>query len=432
VSTRKPNGRSSIYQGKDGTWHGRVSMGVKDDGSPDRRHVEARAEAEVTRKVRALERKRDAGNVEKAGKPMTLAAWLTLWLDTVAPRTASRSTIDSTYRPKIRNWIIPRLGAHRLDRLQPEHLDSFYIWLQQEQGLAQNTVLQVHRILSRALKVAVMRGRVARNVASLVDAPSAEEIELKPLDAADARSILAATAGTRNGARWSVALALGLRQCEALGLRWEYVDLATGEMRVWWQIKRNRYRHGCDDPHVCGAGYHRAPHPPGCKHTGKCPTPCRPKCTGHARSCPARKGGGYEFREPKGKGKRTVSIPPQLLAALKAHRTAQLAERLAAGPAWENWDLVFCQANGKPIETHDDWEQWRDLLAEVGVRHVRVHDARHTAATLLLEQGVDVRVVQVVLGHSSLNMTRRYAHVTAKLTQDAAQRMGSLLWAGEN
>ncbi len=124
------------------------------------------------------------------------------------------------------NWILPRLGAHRLDRLQREHLDAFYLWLA-EQGLAQNTILQIHRILSRALKVAVMRGRVARNVATLVDAPSAVEIELTPLDAAEARAVLAAATGMRNGARWSVALAAGLRQSEALGLRWEYVDLRS-------------------------------------------------------------------------------------------------------------------------------------------------------------------------------------------------------------
>jgi len=217
MSARKPNGRSSIYQGTDGSWHGRVSMGIKDDSLPDRRHVQAKTQAEVTRKVRELERKRDAGNVERAGKALTVAGWLTIWLDTIAPRSASRSTIDSTYRPKVANWIVPRLGAHRLDRLQPEHLDAFYLWLA-EQGLANNTVLQIHRILSRALKVAVMRGRIARNVATLVDAPSAEEVELTPLAAADARKVLNAATGVRNAARWSVALALGLRQCEALGL----------------------------------------------------------------------------------------------------------------------------------------------------------------------------------------------------------------------
>ena len=125
-------------------------MGVKDDGTPDRRHVRSsKGEAEVTRKVRELERKRDPGNVERAGRPLTVEAWLNLWLDTIAPRSASRSTIDSTYRPKIVNWIIPRLGAHRLDRLQPEHLDAFYLWLA-DQGLAQNTSLPVQARTSAA------------------------------------------------------------------------------------------------------------------------------------------------------------------------------------------------------------------------------------------------------------------------------------------
>ncbi|MFB4317829.1 hypothetical protein [Actinomadura sp. 21ATH] len=108
------------------------------------------------------------------GRTPTLAAWMTTWLNTIAIRRVSTSTMDSTYRPKVEQWIIPGLGHHRLDRLRPEHLDAFYMWLA-EQGLAANTILQIHRILSRALKVAAQREVVARNVATLVDAPQAEE-----------------------------------------------------------------------------------------------------------------------------------------------------------------------------------------------------------------------------------------------------------------
>src|ERR1035441_6906698 len=104
-------------------------MGVRDDGSPDRRHRIGRTEADVTRKVQELEGKRDAGNAGKAGKPLTVADWMQTWLTTVAPRTVSQATLDSTYEPKVRRWIVPKLGRHRLDRLQPEHLDAFYTWL---------------------------------------------------------------------------------------------------------------------------------------------------------------------------------------------------------------------------------------------------------------------------------------------------------------
>src|ERR1700683_3328329 len=110
MGKRTPNLRSSIYQGADGRWHGWVTMGVKDDGSPDRRHRTAKTETEVTGKVQELERKRDRGTAGKAGKPLTVADWLGIWLTTVAPRTVAQSTLDSTYEPKVRRWIIPYLG----------------------------------------------------------------------------------------------------------------------------------------------------------------------------------------------------------------------------------------------------------------------------------------------------------------------------------
>jgi len=451
VGNRKPNLRSSIYFSQaDGRWHGWVMMGIRDDGSPDRRHRTGRTEAEVTRKVQELEAKRDAGKAGKASKPLTVADWLQTWLTTIAPRTVSQGTLDSTYEPKVRRWIIPRLGKHRLDRLQPEHLDAFYTWLA-GQELKPNTIVQIHRILSRALKIAWKRGKVGYNVAMLVDAPVGEETDIEALSREEARRILAAAADRRNGARWSVALAVGIRQSEAIGLRWKYVNLDASTIEVGWQLRRARYRHGCDDPVTCTKNRHRAPCPSGCsKHRHRpgcaqecrkrghsCPEvkrPCPKGCTAHARECPRRTGGGWHFTRRKGvkpgrgNAKLVLPVPGPLSALLRAHRRRQDIERLAAGPAWEDWDLVFCSPTGAPIDNHDDWDDWHALLGAADVREARVHDARHTAATLLLEQGIDIRVVQQILGHSQLSQTQRYTHVTTELTQDAADRMGKALW----
>ena len=134
-----------------------------------------------------------------------------------------------------------------------------------QQSLKPNTIVQIHRIVSRALKVAWNRGKVARNVASMVDAPIGEDIDIEPLTQEQARQVLAAAASRRNGARWSVALAVGIRQSEAIGLRWQYVDLDAGTIEVGWQLKRARYRHGCQDPAICAASRHRV----------KCPQHCR-------------------------------------------------------------------------------------------------------------------------------------------------------------
>jgi site-specific recombinase XerD len=106
-----------------------------------------------------------------------------------------------------------------------------------------------------------------------------------------------------------------------------------------------------------------------------------------------------------------------------------MVERFASGTAWENHDLVFCRPDGAPIDRSDDWRDWKDLLRAAGVRSVRVHDGRHTAATLLIEQGVHIRTVQEVLGHSRITVTERYTHVASPMVRDAAERMEKALWA---
>jgi hypothetical protein len=143
---------------------------------------------------------------------------------------------------------------------------------------------------------------------------------------------------------------------------------------------------------------------------------------------------GWHFTRRKGvkpgqgNAKLVLALPAPLLARLRAHRRDQAAERLTAGASWQDWDLVFCTPTGTPVDSRDHWEDWHALLKEAGVREARVRDARHTAATLLLEQGIDIRVVQQILGHSQLSQTQRYTHVTRELTQHAADRMGEALW----
>ncbi|MEO3874000.1 tyrosine-type recombinase/integrase [Nonomuraea sp. B12E4] len=446
MTARKPNGRSSIFLGKDGLWHGWVTVGIKPDGSPDRRHRKGKTEAEVTRKVRELENQRESGRVNKAGRAPTVAEWMAEFLDVICARLvlsekmAPRTLTD--YRSKTRNWIVPLLGKHRLDRLTPEHLDTAYTTMLEE-GLSPSSVLKVHRILSRALTIAVRRGRIPRNVATLIDAPSATTTEIEPLTAEEARRILAVAMTKRNGARWSVALALGIRQGEALGLRWSYIDLTTGEIKAWFQIQRSEYEHGCDDPHACGEKWHRKACMKNCKehqHDRGCDPDCKkrshrcskrscPKdCTSHADRCLKRTGGGLVFRQRKGKSKLTLQCPPGLLALLRAHKKLQTAERLKAGDKWTDHDLVFTTQLGGPIERTEDWKQWKAILNQAGVRDARVHDARHTAATLLIEQGVHIRVVQEVLGHTRVTTTERYTHVATLQMKDASNRMDQALW----
>lgn len=121
-------------------------------------------------------------------------------------------------------------------------------------------------------------------------------------------------------------------------------------------------------------------------------------------------------------------MPKPFVRRLRAHRNRQNAERLAAGETWTDWDLVFCSPIGAPLDPRDDWAGWRELLREAEVREARVHDARHTAATLMLAHGSDIRVVQQILGHSQLSQTQRYTHVASELIEHAADQMGEALW----
>jgi integrase len=125
---KRASGESSIYRDDDGRWHGFVSMGQKENGRRDRRHVSGAKRADVVAKVRAIEAKRDAGMVDAAGRAPTVGEWLDHWLDNIASRKVRARTLES-YRSTVRLHLRPGIGHHRLDRLQPEHLERLYAGL---------------------------------------------------------------------------------------------------------------------------------------------------------------------------------------------------------------------------------------------------------------------------------------------------------------
>lgn len=182
MTSRRSNGEGSeIALGADGRWHASLSFGMKSGGARDRRHVSGRTRAEVAGKVRALQAKRDAGLVPTSAKAPTVGQWLDHWLTTIVVVKVRPRTYED-YQGRVAKWITPGIGHHRLDRLQPEHVERFHVDLAAA-GLGAASVLKNHRILSRALKVAMQRGRVARNVCTLVDSPSVTRREIEPLRA---------------------------------------------------------------------------------------------------------------------------------------------------------------------------------------------------------------------------------------------------------
>jgi integrase len=399
-------------------------MGVGDDGKADRRHVKRSSEAAVIKEVRRLERERESGSVRKPGPTWTVKMWLGHWYEQIAAPSIRYKT-RTYYRTAINKYLAPGIGAHRLDRLESEHIERLYGRLRKD-GAKSSTLLQVHRTLRAALNEAERRDRITKNPIRVVRSPQTEEIEIEPLTVDDAHAILAVARERRNGVRWAVALALRLRQGEALGLKWSDITTewhhgcpetnpcgmrpencprrhATGTLTVRRAIQRQTWQHGCGPGEICGRK--------------------------RGANCPRRHGGGLIVVEPKSRaGRRVISLPPPIIPALLEHRKAQENERELAAYLWQGDGWVFAQPIGKPTDPRADYGEWKELLTAAGVREARLHDARHTAATMLLVLGVAERAVMDVMGWSKIDMAQRYMHVPDQLRQQIASQLGGLLW----
>lgn len=238
---------------------------------------------------------------------------------------------------------------------------------------------QLHAILRAALQQAVREEVLPRNVARLVVVPTGPRHEVHPLTVAEARTLLSNAAGDRLYPLWAVALAIGLRRGEALGLRWCDIDLDAGTLQVRQTLQRVS--------------------------------------------------GGLVFLPPKTeRSRRSVPLPAVAVTALREHRRAMAAEALRGGRMLSGEGLVFTTAIGTPLEPRNVTRAFTSLLTRAGLRHVRLHDLRHTCATLLLAQGVPARVVMDTLGHSAIAVTMNtYSHVLPSLQREAAERMDEAL-----
>lgn len=399
--SRNANFASSIYFGADGSWHGRVTVGLRDDGRPDRRHVKRKTKSAVAQAVKRLERERDSGRVRRPGRGWTVESWLIHWLENVAGPSL-RATSLSAYRVAVTRHLVPGVGAHRLDRLDAEHLESLYGRMIAS-GSKPATAHQVHRTARTALGEAVRRGHITRNPAELARPPRVRQDMVEPYSVVEIQRIMQEAASRPNAARWAIALALGLRQGEVLALTWSDVDLAGGTLRVRSTRLRPTFEHGCGG--TCGRAA--------------------------AGNCPERRQTSPDVGETKSSaGQRVVGLPVQLVALLGEHLRQQERQRDAARKLWVQGGWVFTSPTGRPLNPNTDYREWKSLLRAAGVRDGRLHDARHSAATVLLLLGVPERAAMGIMGWSTTAMAARYQHITDPIRRDVAQRVGGLLWAG--
>jgi integrase len=331
---------------------------------------------EVSRKLTAAKVALESGLLVAPEKE-TVESYLRRWLSDAAGPTVRATTFEG-YERMIRLHINPEVGTIRIARLTPQALSRLYRTLL-DRGLAPKTVRLVHALLHRALRQAVRWRIVAVNVADAVDAPRAGRPEFRTLSPEEADRLMEAARPDRFHGLFVLAIASGMREAELLGLRWSDLDFEHSSLSVRQQAMRVK--------------------------------------------------GRWLFTEPKtSKGRRVISLPPFAVEALRQHRVRHAEERLGMGKAWEDHDLVFPNHAGRPVEKQNLLRRhfW-PLLERAGLPHIRFHDLRHTAATLLLSEGVHPKVVQERLGHSTINTTMDvYSHVMPTLQKEAAGHLERL------
>lgn len=415
MGKRRSNGEGSApRQRNDGRWMAEVVVGHRNDGTAIRKYAYGRTEALCSAKLRKIIRDAEDG-VLTTGKAPMLEEWLYYWMDQIADL---RYNTRKGYESRVRVWISgTKLARRRLDKLTPEDFDALYARMR-EAGRAETFVLQMHRILSRALKVAVQRRRLGSNPLDRMDSPSPRNlgrVKGRTLTPDQARDLIgqAELRPLSEGTGWMFALANGPRQGERLALGWDMIDLESGKVRIERSLEVHNWKHGCATPERCSATH------------------------GWGRLCPERHSGGLFFGEPKSDaGDRTNVLPAPLLERFRLLRAERDDRERLLGedypvytdPAGVEVDLVFCQENGRPIHPRSDYKSWHAFLDAAGVDRMRVHDARHTAATTHLLLGTDPRVVMDMFGWSQASMLDRYQHVLDDLRAEAAANIAAHLW----
>jgi integrase len=314
----------------------------------------------------------DAGRLERAAseRKVTFGSYLERWLKEHASSRVRQRTLEG-YRGSLERYVIPRLGRVPLERLRARDLQELELELLgsggvRGDGLSPRTVLQVHRVISSALRTAEVLGLVSSNVARLVEPPRVVRHEAHTLTWEEAHRFLEQVDDPLYQALFLVALQTGLRRSELLGLQWRDVDLDAATVSV-------------------------------------------------RRALVKLPSGTAELTAPKAGRGRMLEFPPESLDALRMRW-------LALG---RNGDFVFCHSSGSPLDPDAVTQKFKRVAQRSGLGHLRLHDLRHTHASLMLAQGTHLKVVSERLGHASIGITGDlYSHVQPTVQSEAVQRFG--------
>jgi integrase len=374
---RRINGGGSIYKRKsDGRWVGQF----KDPAAPGGaiHYVYAKTQQEGLKKLKDEMAQAQARLLGEAGRT-NVSEYIGWWMENAVRGEVAHRTYHN-YLSQIRNHIVPKIGKKKLKALKLEDVEGLYRSMIVSE-LSPATIRYVHAVLRRALKQAVVGGLVPRNVAEGASLPRTGRKEIEAFTPEEVRRFLQAAKHDRLEALYVLAVTCGLRQAELLGLRWDDVDLGTGRLTVRRQVQRSR------------------------------------------------DGSGIITGPTKNKKSRTIRLGEVAIEVLKAHRESQAEEVASAKGLWRDPNLVFASNIGTPLDPSNLVSRsFKPLLRRAGLPSIRFHDLRHACATLLLSEGVPIKVVQEVLGHSSVSVTMDvYSHVLPDMQERAAAAMEAML-----
>ena len=339
-----------------------------------RKKAYCKTRQEAHRKKNEMLRELERGMLA-TGPQRKLGEYIQDWLENTH-KGKLRLSVYLNYRKHVKH-IVAGLGDIWLQKLTPQQVQSF-LTKKLDEGLSPKYVREMLGVLRLALKNAVQWGYISRNVCELVTRPRVPKHDIAPLTLEQAQRFRQHLQGHRFEVLITMAVVTGMRRGELLSLRWSDIDFQRGILQVLHTVDR---------------------------------------FTGY----------GYVEGEPKSAaGVRSIRLPAFLMEMLKQHRVQQVAQKSQA-KTWQERDLVFPNSRGGYLHPNHLGEAFRELLEEAGLPSIRFHDLRHSAATILLSMGVNIKVIQEMLGHSDISITLRvYGHLLPSMQQEAVDRWDSV------
>jgi integrase len=378
MAHKRGNGEGSVYQREvDARWFGSIVVGFDANGRQKRRTVSAKSRREVVSKLTKLQRDISDG-LSPQLESITLSQLLTRWHEDVLPRQV-RESAQQHYSCVARVHLIPILGAKKLSALTTLDVDRL-LTAKARQGCSPSTVRRIRAVLCQAIDQGVRWGYVTRNVAKLSRSPKMPRKEGRTMSPQQVRQFLCALIGHPHESLYALMLATGLRRGEALGLRWVDYDKESGTLQIRRQLQRLA-------------------------------------------------SGLVAVETKTSTSRRSLNLPRGIVEMLETRREQQVEEAIGLGQEWINSGYIFTTKLGTPLDPRNLLREFKGICETAGLGDWHVHELRHTAASLLLAQGVKIQVVSDILGHASIRMTADvYGHILAPDRQAAAETMNSLLF----